>query len=116
MAAGLRWLWRLALLAALIIGWFMALEPGTGKSAWFPHADKLQHAIAFAAYWCVGVLAGVRPRVLLALGLLGFGIAIEWAQSMIPGREASWADVVADAVGIGLGAMIQHWVLKRLGA
>ena len=65
--------------------------------------DKLRHGIAFL------VLAALADRSFPAspfgpvkmLGLLGLGISIEAVQHLIPYREASALDVLADCVGIG---------------
>ena len=100
-------LWRLAFATALIGVLVIALWP-TGRGAdWFPQADKLRHALAFVALWAIGRRAALRPSWVLALGLVAFGIGIEVAQSFTPDREASVADVLADALGIAAG----RWLL-----
>lgn len=108
------WGWRAALLVSLVWGWQVAMSRGDGSADWFEHADKLRHAVAFAAYWCLGALAGVKPRWALAAGLLAFGIAVEWGQSYTPDREPSVGDVVADAAGLLLGALgerlLKPWI------
>ena len=38
--------------------------------------------------------------------LLGYGGLIEILQMFIPSRSAEWGDVVADAVGIGIGCLL----------
>lgn len=100
-------LWR-GLFAAAVAGILvLALLPAGGGEDWFPQADKLRHAFAFVTLWALGRRAGLRPGWALALGLLGFGIGIEMAQSFTPDREASSADVLADVAGIALG----RWLL-----
>ena len=42
------------------------------------------------------------------LALLAYGAAIELLQLQVPNRSAEWADLGADAIGIGLGAL---WAL-----
>lgn len=103
-------------LAALLVGWRIALAPGDGSTTWFEHADKLMHAVAFAAYAVLADWAGVRPRWVWATALLAYGVAIEWAQGSVPGREPSWGDVLADAVGIALGALVCVKLLPSLQA
>ena len=97
--------WRL--IFALGVGWafYLALRDPTGQVAWFAHADKLQHASGFLLLWVVGIRAWPRQSVALTVGLLLLGVGIEVAQSFTPLRLASPADVLADAFGIGLGAL-----------
>lgn len=104
---GPRALWR-GLFAAAVVGILViALLPSGGGEDWFPQADKLRHAFAFLTLWALGRRAGFHPGWALALGLLGFGVGIEIAQSFTPDREASTADVLADLTGIALG----RWLL-----
>jgi VanZ family protein len=96
-------LWR-ALFAAVLLGiLWLALRPHAPGPDWFEHADKLRHAGAFLVLWWLGRRAGV-PAMGLAAGLLGFGVLIEGLQSLTPDREASLADIAADAAGLALGA------------
>ena len=68
--------------------------------------DKLQHASAFfvLGFLLYGSVARAqlfsRSHITQVIFLLSYGIMIEWLQSYTPHREASVADVLADAVGI----------------
>ena len=83
-----------------------SLIPG-GPPGRFPGLDKFEHLIAY------GVLmlwfAGLHPRRAwgwLALALLAMGVLLELAQgAMHMNRSAEVRDVVANAAGVGLGAM-----------
>lgn len=99
--------WRGLFVAAVVGVLVLALVPSGGGEDWFPQADKLRHALAFITLWALGRRAGLRPGWALALGLLGFGVGIEVAQSFTPDREASSLDVLADVAGIALG----RWLL-----
>jgi VanZ family protein len=99
--------WRAAFAVALVGILGIALWPSGHGSDWFAQADKLRHALAFIALWALGRRAGLRPSWALALGLVAFGVCIEVAQSFTPDREASAADVMADALGIAAG----RWLL-----
>lgn len=71
--------------------------------------DKLNHVLAFAGPALAGLLARRRPgrrsaALLLALLLLWGGV-LELAQSLLPPRTGDPADLVADAVGLALGAL-----------
>jgi hypothetical protein len=83
-----------------------SLVPG-GLPARFPGNDKLGHAGAYLVLmvW----FAGLQPRHTwrwVALSLLGMGLVLEVAQGLMHmHRMAEPGDVIANAAGIGLGAM-----------
>jgi len=82
------------------------LAPG-GMPARFPGVDKIEHV---AAYLVLMVwFAGLQPRRAwrwLALALLAMGVLLELAQgAMHMQRTADVRDVLANATGIGLGAV-----------
>lgn len=104
---------RLGFLLILVWGWWVAVAPPTGGSAWFPQADKVKHAAAFAVFAFWACMADLKPRWFWAGMLLAYGVGIEWGQSMVPGRDASWGDVLADAAGIALGVGIAGWLERR---
>lgn len=89
----------------------MSLFPGERLPAFTASIwDKAQHAGGFALLAVLGLwgYAGFRIerrvhawRVLL--GLMAFGIAIEFAQAATGWRHGDAADAVADAVGLVLG-------------
>ncbi len=79
------------------------------------NADKLVHTIEYAG---LGVLLfrAVAPRragpwqiaLVIGLGLL-VGVSDELYQRLTPGRQSSVSDLVADVVGLGLGAGLM-WI------
>jgi VanZ family protein len=101
-------LWRGMFIALLCAVLYLALKPAEPTPDWFAQADKLRHAGAFLVLFGLGLRAGFRPLP-LAAGLLLFGVGIEIAQSFTPTREASAADVAADAVGIALALGIRRF-------
>ena len=120
---------RLAFVLALLITLVSLLTPGeqvlafkVWVASWLPfaaqvdaadvseNADKLVHATLFA---CMGFLAarGWAQRRQLAwvlLGVMWLAPQTEWLQAHIPGRGASWADVLADVLGLAVGVV---WAL-----
>jgi VanZ family protein len=108
--------WTVALwfTSALVVA--MALMPWSielPSSGW----DKADHVAAFAALAVCGLFAwrghpAVHRRVVL--GLLALGIAIEFAQALVPGRMADWRDVLADAAGVLLGLTLAGWTARRM--
>jgi VanZ family protein len=66
--------------------------------------DKMKHVVAFAVltygfsrYWNL-------PLVTVFVGMMCYGVGIEFIQSYIPGRVPSAADIVADLVGVIVGS------------
>lgn len=99
--------WR-ALLAVLVlvVAWF-AFTPSTANEL-FDQADKVQHVLAFgclAGAAALGWPAGRSTSLRVACALLFYGAFIEVVQSVIPGRDASWLDLAADAAGIATGLL-----------
>ncbi len=74
-------------------------DPGT----W----DKLNHVMAYAALALAGGLGfrGLRSLLLIGIGLLILGAALEIAQAALPHRSASAYDVLANLIGISLGSI-----------
>ena len=84
------------------------LEVQVQSNFWFPGLDKLVHGVLYAI---LGVsLAWSKLRTgskipgyqLLLIGLV-YGYLDEWHQSFVPGRFPSWADGLADVVGLIIG-------------
>lgn len=77
--------------------------------------DKINHAFAFAVLGILGWTAWpARPRTVGAC-LFVYGCAIEVLQSFTPTRQGDWHDVVADVVGLLLGAVVCRLLLRRTG-
>lgn len=102
-------LWWRAVLAALIgVVCFLALSPNPPTDL-DSGSDKVNHLLAFAALSVAACFSfpGVRANHIAGfLMLLAFGGAIELMQSSIPGRGSEWGDLLADALGIGIGTML----------
>ena len=79
--------------------------------------DKLMHFSAFLSIAVSAALASGPTRHsawAIAAALLGYGALIEIAQIWIPGRDASWLDLLADALGIACGLSLA-FALRRWG-
>lgn len=100
--------WRVILALLLILVSYLALTPAPPPGldlGW----DKLNHTAAFAALGlaaCLSLAGWGRQRWLPLSGLLVYGGAIEIGQLFVPGRSCEWSDLLADAIGITLGAII----------
>lgn len=76
--------------------------------------DKAQHASAFAVLGAWGLLAYPRRPWRVPIALLAFGGAIELAQASTPWRFGDWQDLLADAVGLAIGAALAWWPRRWL--
>lgn len=93
-----RWLAAAAtLVVASVIAWG-SLSPAEELPSNLPW-DKLNHLSAYAALALVAGLAGLRPWRAAALAL-AYGVAIEFAQGAVPGRQGGdWLDILANTLG-----------------
>ncbi len=107
------------LYAAIIIG--LSSIPGQNfpEAAWLTH-DKLIHLGEYSLFGAL-VARVVSTRVsaayqvlILTLLLAGvFGGLDEIYQSLIPGRDSSFLDWIADVLGVILGSWVYLWWVFR---
>jgi VanZ family protein len=106
--------WRIASVVMMLLVLISALMPAVwffdDKArvlSWLDHADKWMHASTFLilSLWYAGQY---RPRSYwrIAVGLMAFGLFIEFCQRMVSYRMADWADVGANTIGIVVGLLI----------
>lgn len=103
--------WRLPARVA-----FALLTAAVGVLGLLPHPDavpssgwdKLDHSGGFAALMATAMPARLGRAWRVALVLVAYGGAIELLQQAVPGRSAEWGDLLADAIGVGLG-----WAVGR---
>ena len=92
----------------MLLGVYLSLRPVPAVAPAVPHLDKLIHAGGYAvlAAFAVCLFHGAaRLRALAGVWLLG--AAIELAQGLLPtGRMMEGADLLANSLGIGLGAAV----------
>lgn len=87
-----------------------------------PGNDKLAHVIAYTVLGATYVRAllggtGWGERVALGAAFVAaslYGVFDELHQSLVPGRDASSADVVADVIGAAIGTAAAFAVYRRL--
>lgn len=71
-------------------------------------SDKLQHAAIFGLFTVLWIRAGWSLWAAVVIGIL-FGGLIEVLQYILPiNRSADWRDLLADAVGVVLGAVLVY--------
>ncbi|WP_136065179.1 VanZ family protein [Modicisalibacter radicis] len=93
-----RWLAAAAtLVVALVIAWG-SLSPVEALPPDLPW-DKFNHLVAYAALALALGLTGLSAWRAAALAI-AYGVAIEFAQSAVPGRTGSdWLDILANSLG-----------------
>ena len=83
----------------------LALAPMQPRSMPDLGSDKINHCLAFATLAVLGRAAYPRHLLALLAGLMAYGGLIEILQSFTATRNAEWADLLADATGLGIGTL-----------
>ena len=68
--------------------------------------DKSNHMLAFLTLTLLGLLAYPAKPLAMTISLVAYGGLIEVLQSFTPTRSAEWGDLLADAVGVGIGWLV----------
>jgi VanZ family protein len=109
--------WHVLLIVLIAAVTYLALTPRPPEGidlGW----DKLNHLAAFTSLAFTASMAHPdSPRVRLGwlLALLAFGGLIEIGQHFVPDRSGEWPDLIADAVGVALGATVAVAALRAAG-
>ncbi len=106
-------LWRTVTVltaAAVLVLALSPAPPPTLDTGW----DKGNHVLAFLTLGLTATLGWRSPW--RWTWLLGLGLAIEGLQALTPPREASVADLLADAVGLALAGAAAWWFSRRARA
>ena len=85
--------------------------PGPDGPGW----DKVGHTLSFMLLmlWFAQLYRSGPKKRLIALGLIGLGIAIEFAQEQTGYRQFEVADMVADGIGVAMGLLLGETVLAH---
>jgi VanZ family protein len=99
--------WGLVLLVV-----YLSLVPNPPAPVTFDHADKLEHALAYAAlsFW----FCHLHGRLRVIIALVGLGIALEYVQGWTGYRSFDVLDMLADGVGVLAGALLELTPLGKL--
>ncbi|WP_341503122.1 VanZ family protein [Gallaecimonas sp. GXIMD4217] len=89
----------------------IALLAVTKASYPTPGGDKSMHALAFFVLALLSYGAWRRPLWPQWLGLAAYGALIEAMQWLLPYRQASWLDWLADLAGIAIFHLLLALVL-----
>jgi VanZ family protein len=121
--------WHLAAAAALLAVslqmWGLYRVTGPPQSAWFPSADKLDHAVGFALPVLLILLTvtmrgvgwqwpGPRSSALIVAVFAAHAVVSEVIQHLwYRDRTGDPSDVVADWVGLAVGVLAFRMIVQR---
>ncbi|MBZ0105213.1 MAG: VanZ family protein [Sulfuricella denitrificans] len=102
-------------LLIILIG-YLSLVPSPPTPMRFPHADKLEHLIAYTVLmgWFCLIYPARRQKIFLACVCIAYGGIIELLQGWGGYRSAEWADFLADSLGVALGWLLSTTLLPHL--
>jgi VanZ family protein len=103
------WRWATAMLV-IVVCWFAFAPSAEVPTAFW---DKANHALAFVVLTFSARFAFPRAFWPSVLGMAGFGFAIEVVQFFLPSRNSEWYDLLADCVGVAIGAGLAALLLKQ---
>jgi VanZ family protein len=104
---------RLAFVICLIAVMVLSLLPNEQAARLSTGWDKSNHVLAFAVLAILGRLGWPRAPVPIFVGLAGFALLIELLQGLTTYRRADGMDVVADIVGLVVGAVLYRVMAAR---
>ena len=96
-------------LALMAVIFFFSAQPdlGTGLGVWDTILRKAAHMAEYGLLWFLWVRAlGHRHAALAAAITLAFAISDEYHQTFVEGRRGAPVDVLIDAAGVGLAALL----------
>jgi VanZ family protein len=102
------------LLLGLVL--YLSLMPSPPEPLSFPHADKLEHGLAYAALalWFCQIYLRRPTRIIAVILLIGMGVAVEFIQRWSGYRYFDVWDMLANSLGVFLGYGLAHTALGRL--
>jgi len=93
--------WQLVFWLNSLLLLYLTLMPSIDSGISYPHVDKLFHFIGFGAF---ALFCGLAFRRLTYLWVIliasSLGVIVEVVQSFLPHRGFSYADMLADLLGI----------------
>ena len=82
--------------------------PSTGMS------DKVEHLFAYLVLAALGRAAYPHKMKLIFGFLILYGISLEIGQAFVPGRVPSFADVIANSIGVCFGLYILPLLWRKI--
>ncbi len=118
----IRFLFLLLALTWAGVLYYLSAQPGIDKPLLFIHQDKILHFVAFGLLGFL-TMGAIRTKgeahrnwqvwlIVLLVGL--YGVADEFHQRFVPGRNVSIHDVAADMAGGIMGAWAMYFLVKQV--
>ncbi len=87
---------------------FLSLQPGGGS--FIGPYDKVAHFITYGIFAVLAHRMNLSGRhyIYVCIGIVAYSGLLEVAQSFVPGREMSVLDLLANASGVLLGALLSN--------
>lgn len=100
------WLFCLVLLVVVSVRPSLPME----SLMFFPNSDKLYHGLYYGimTFGSKGFLKSGRQIATLGIFLVVLGILLEFIQGTIPGRTFSFADMLANTMGVAAGLLVLY--------
>ena len=108
--------WKVVLLVLIGVVCWLTLTPKPPPAIDFGW-DKLNHVMGFMALGfsaCLSYPGSARRRIVALCAMVVLGGVIEILQLYVPGRSSEWGDLLADAIGVGAGAIVAALLLRLL--
>lgn len=85
---------------------FLSLKPPAGGVE-IKVNDKFGHLLAYCVLTVnAGLLFSKKHWLFVALAAFSFSALMEYLQGFVPGRSVDWKDLVANAMGTGIGLLV----------
>ncbi|MDG9668918.1 VanZ family protein [Hahella sp. CR1] len=108
---GGHWSARVAFYVLMVVGLVIALTPNEYTPLGTVN-DKIRHAFSFAVMSGMAMWSHRNSRVLhVFIAMTCYGLLIEGLQSLIPYRDGSLGDIVANTIGIAIGVSLANWLV-----
>lgn len=111
----MKWSVKVAWFISMVLVAHLSLAPPVDMPPPFAGADKIAHCVAYA-WLAILPFFGFEKLWAAFTGsslMLPLGIGLEFAQQHVPGRDFSFADMVADGVGVILGMVAVRYMKGR---
>lgn len=93
---------------------YLYVPSPTGAPA-IPHADKVVHALLFAAPAAVAVMAGLRTWLVVVILVVHAPLSELAQHRFLVGRAGDPWDAVADVVGVAVGLAVGLFAVRKAG-
>lgn len=79
--------------------------------------DKLLHIIGYYILYIFAIWTFMKTKtysIIIITSLFSLSIVIELLQTIIPGRHFSYADLLANVIGLVMGWITFYYISKRI--